>query len=411
MAGSTLIKGIDCLLTMDVDGGTGQLGERRDVSVVMEGGEVAWIGPSENEPSADVLVDGSGCVALPGLVDCHTHTLWAGSRSDEFEQRLAGARYEDILEAGGGILSTVRATRAASEDELVRLGTERLLRMRARGVLTVEIKSGYGLEREAEVRMLRAARRAAEQAGVGVVTTYLGAHTIPAELRHDRAAYVHDIVYNQLPAVVGLADAVDVYVDRGAFTLEEGLQILRAGKALGLSVRAHAEQVTHTGIAAAAAALGATSVDHLERLDEVGVRAIAASGSVAVLLPGAMLYLRDSAPPVAALRAAGVPLAVATDFNPGSSPVDDLWICASLACVTLGLTVSEALLGITRVAALALARPDLGRVRVGDRGGLVLAEPAPGQPATAASLVQFMGAPKLRYLAGARLSAPRTALP
>ena len=409
MAGSTVIKGIDCLLTMDEEAGEGPLGERRDVAVVMDGGEVAWIGPSDDAPPADREVDGSGCVALPGLVDCHTHTIWAGSRSGEFEQRLAGARYEDILEAGGGILSTVKATRAASEAELVRLGAQRLLRMRARGVLTVEIKSGYGLEREAELRMLRAARRAAHQAGVGVVTTFLGAHTIPAEWRHDRDAYVTDLIHNQLPAVMGLADAVDVYVDRGAFTLEEGLRILRAGKALGLSVRAHAEQVSYTGIAGAAAALGATSVDHLERLNDEGVAAIARSSAVAVLLPGAMLYLSDAAPPVPALRAAGVPMAVATDFNPGSSPVDDLWTCATLACVTMGLTVSEALLGITRVAALALARPDLGRVRVGDRGGLVLAQPAAGQPATAASLVQFMGAPELRYLEGAALSAPQTA--
>lgn len=403
MRPTRVIRRIDTLLTMDPRAGEGRLGRMDGGAVAVAGDRVVWVGPDREAPDAPEVVDGSGCIALPGLVDCHTHTVFAGSRAREFEARLAGARYSDILEAGGGILSTVRATRAASEAELVDVATRRLTGMAARGVTTVEVKSGYGLEPAAEARCLRAAREAGRRAGVRVLTTFLGAHAVPVERRGDRAAYVDEVVTTQLEAVAGLADFVDVYVDRGAFSLEEGRRVLEAGARAGLRPRIHAEQVAFTGAARMAAELGALSADHLERIDDEGIAAMAAHGTVAVLLPGAMLYLRDEAPPVAKLRAAGVPLAVATDFNPGTSPVADLWVCATLACLTMGLTVEEALLGITAVAADALGRPDLGRIAVGAPADLVLVRPPPGEPCEPASLVQHLGAPEVvaRYLAGA----------
>jgi imidazolonepropionase len=343
------------------------------------------------------VISARGTIALPGLVDCHTHAVWAGSRADEYLRRLRGEPYEGILAAGGGILSTVRATRATPEDELTRLAAARLLRMRERGVTTVEIKSGYGLAPEPELRILRAARRAGEQAGVRVVRTFLGGHAVPEEHRADRKAYVREIVEVQLPAIAGEADLIDVYVDRGAFTVAEGERILRAGRATGLGVRIHAEQVGYTGAAAMAAALGALSADHLERIDEAGIAAMAAAGTVAVLLPGALLSLRDTPPPVARLREAGVPLAVATDLNPGTSPTDDLWLAASLACLTMGLTVEEALRGITVVAARALGRVDRGRLAPGLLADLVCMDPPPGEPASAAALIQFWSGGRVRH--------------
>lgn len=358
-------------------------------SVGFKDGELSYLGPAAQAPSAEVVIDGQGMVALPGLVDPHTHAVWAGSRADEFEQRLAGAKYADILEAGGGILSTVAATRQADESTLTQLARARLSGMVDRGVTTVEIKSGYGLNPETEARMLRAARACTDTCRV--ITTYLGAHTIPAEHRAHRAAYVSEVIGPGLQACAPLADHIDVYCDRGAFTLDEAREILEAGKAAGLKIRAHAEQVTHTGIAEAAAALGATCVDHLEHLNADGIAAMAAHGTIAVLLPGAQAYLGDPAPPVAALREAGVKMAVGTDLNPGSSPLHDLWTAATLACIAQGLTVNEAILGITRHAGLALGRPDLGWLGPDSAADLALFAPPPGEPATAASLIQHMG--------------------
>ncbi len=379
------------LLTMDPTMGSGPLGAIHDAAVATGGGEILWMGPSDQAPTAP-SVERREAVGLPALVDCHTHAVWAGSRADEFQRRLAGASYTEILEAGGGILSTVRATRTASEAELTSLAAERMRRARGRGVGTMEVKGGYGLEPSTEARMLRAARGAGEVAGVRVLTTFLGAHAIPAEHRANRDAYVAEVLGAQLDACAAHADFVDAYVDRGAFTVEEGRRVLEAGRARGLGVRIHAEQVAFTGAAAMAAELGALSADHLERIDDAGIEAMAKAGTVAVMLPGAMLYLNDIPPPVAKLRAAGVPMAVATDLNPGSSPVVDLWTCATLACVTMGLTVEEALLGITARGADALGRPDLGRLRVGSPDSLIAVELPPGEPASAAALVQYLGA-------------------
>lgn len=402
-----LVADVSLLLTMDAAQGEGPLGALREVAVGIRGETIAWVGPAADAPPARRVVSARGAVVLPGLIDCHTHAIWAGSRADEWRRRLAGESYTAILEAGGGILSTVRATRAAPYAELVAVGAARLRRLAARGVTTVEVKSGYGLNVETELAMLRAARDAADAANVGVVRTFLGAHTVPAELRHDRAAYVRQVIDEQLPQCAPEADAIDVYVDRGAFTVEEGEQILRAGAARGLGVRIHAEQVAYTGAAAMAARLGATSADHLEQIDAAGIAAMAEHGTVAVLLPAAMLYLRDPAPPVAALREAGVPFAVATDWNPGTSPVGDPWIAATLACVTMGLTVEEALLGLTVNAARALGRAGIGVVRVGAPADLVVMEPPPGEPPSAGALVQPMGvvAPRVVVRRGAISSA------
>jgi imidazolonepropionase len=385
-----LVEHIDVLLTMDSSHGD-RLGRIIDGAVLMDGDRIVWCGASDKAPEAEEVVDGSGCIGLPGLIDCHTHMAWAGSRADEFQQRLAGAQYSDILEAGGGILSTVGATRRASLEWLTEVTEARLRRAAAQGVTTVEIKSGYGLESDTERRQLLAARAAAARVGVQVVTTFLGAHAIPAEWRPDREGYIRDIVEKQLPNIVDVADCIDAYVDRGAFTVEEGRRILRAGKEAGLTVRVHAEQVAHTGAAAMAARLGATSADHLEQIDDGGIAAMAAAGTVAVLLPGAMLYLKDRPPPVERLRAAGVPMAVATDFNPGSSPVADLWTCMTLACVTMGLTVEEALLGTTVHAASALGLAQSGQLKPGFKADLALFKPPPGEPVREAVLVQHLG--------------------
>jgi len=365
------------------------LGELKDVSVGFTDGELSYLGPAADAPEAQTIIDGRGLVGTPGLVDPHTHSVWAGSRADEFEQRLAGAKYSDILEAGGGILSTVKATRAADEQTLTELCRARLKGMRARGVTTVEIKGGYGLNVQTEARMLRAARACTDT--LRVVTSFLGAHTIPKEHRDNRQAYIDEVMGPQLEAVADISDHIDVYCDRGAFTLEESVAILTAGKRAGLKVRAHAEQVTHTGMAAAAARLGATCVDHLEQLDAEGIQAMTENNTVAVLLPGAQLYLKDPTPPVAALRQAGVPMAVGTDLNPGSSPLHDIWTAATLSCIAQGLTVEEAILGITRNAGLALGRPELGWIGSGSVADLALFAPPPGEPPTAASLIQHMG--------------------
>ena len=386
---TTSVQNIRRLYTMDP--GRDGLGIVDNAAVVIDRGRVSWVGPTEAAPAADRVVDGTGLIGLPGLVDPHTHAVWAGSRADEFAQRLAGARYADILEAGGGILSTVAATREADAVQLREHARLRLDHMRSRGVTTVEVKSGYGLNPTTELLMLEAA--ATEHHSIAVVRTFLGAHTVPREFRQNRTAYVEQIIEEQLPLCAPHADFVDVYCDRGAFDRDEAVAILSAGKALGLKVRAHAEQVSYTGIAEAAAKLGATALDHLEKIDEAGIAAMADAGTVAVLLPGAQLYLKDDAPPVEALREAGVPIAIGTDLNPGSSPVHDLWTAATLSTLIAGLTMEEALLGITRHAAQALGLHDRGHLAIGAKGDIALFQPPPGEPASMESLLQHMGRP------------------
>ena len=383
-----LVSPILELHTMNSELGEGPLGTLKDAAVGYENGRLAYVGPSASAPEAARTLDAHGCVGLPGLVDCHTHTLFAGSRAREFERRLAGESYTAILEEGGGILSTVRSTRNASDEALMKLVYDRLQGFLQRGVTTVEIKSGYGLSVSQELRLCRLLAEGSWP--VHVETTFLGAHAIPQEYRESRDAYVQAVIEEMIPGVAGLADAVDVYCDRGAFTLEESRRILQAGIQAGLIGRIHAEQVDWTGAAAMAAEVGCASADHLERLDSAGIEAMASSGMVAVLLPGAQLYLRDSAPPARELAEAGVPLAVATDFNPGSSPVRDLLSCASLACIQMGLTVEEAFLGITKNAAHALGRPERGWIGPEATADLCLFRLPAGETASA-SLIQYLG--------------------
>eukprot|EP01060_Flectonema_neradi_P002000 TRINITY_DN1120_c6_g1_i1.p1 TRINITY_DN1120_c6_g1~~TRINITY_DN1120_c6_g1_i1.p1 ORF type:complete len:414 (+),score=98.30 TRINITY_DN1120_c6_g1_i1:73-1314(+) len=385
---SLTVHNISSLYTMDSNVGEGELGLLHNAAVAFEGNKVVYVGPTEGAPKSDEMVNGEGMVGVPGLVDCHTHTVYAGSRADEFGRRLAGATYSEILEQGGGILSTVRSTREASEEELTSLARARVTRMLKKGVTTVEIKSGYGLTPEDELKMLKAAKGCSDI--VNVKTTFLGAHTTPAEFRQNQPAYVDQVVNEQLPLAAPYADAIDVFCDKGAFTLEEGIRILTAGKNLGLKIKAHSEQIIHTGISKAASQLGAMSVDHLERLTDDDIAAMKAAGTVAVVLPGAQVYLKDTSPPVERLRAAGVPMAVATDLNPGSSPIHDLWSCATLSCIVQGLTMNEALLGITKHAGVALGDTSLGWLGVGSAADMSLQLPPPGEEPIMQSLIQHI---------------------
>jgi imidazolonepropionase len=345
-------------------------GMMRDAAVAMAGDRIAWIGPARELPplpSSLEVVDARGALVTPGLIDCHTHLVFAGERSQEFELRLAGATYQQVAQAGGGIMSTVRATRAASEDALLELACDRAARLLAEGVTTLEVKSGYGLDLENELKLLRVARRIGERLPVSVHTTLLAAHAVPPEYAGRADDYVDFVIDEILPAAATgqLADSVDAFCERIAFSPAQVDRLFARARTLGLPVRLHAEQLSNSGGAALAAAHGALSADHLEHLDEAGARAMADAGSVAVLLPVAFYFLRETRlPPMELLRRHGVPLAVASDYNPGSAPLLSLRLAMNMACVLFGLTVTEVLLGVTRQAARALG---LGH----DRGSLL----------------------------------------
>ena len=325
-------------------------------AVAAEGGRIGFVGPQADAPTgACETMDCEGRWITPGLIDCHTHLVHAGTRAAEWRMRLAGARYDEIAAAGGGIVSTVQAVRAASEADLVAASLPRLDAMLADGVTTVEIKSGYGLSLDDELRMLRAAKALAAARPVRVAATFLGAHSVPPEYKGRADDYVALVCDAMIPAVAGLADAVDVYCDTVGFTPAQTERVLVAAKAAGLPVKIHAEQLSDQHGAALAARYGALSADHLEHLGADGIAAMAAAGSVAVLLPGAYYFLRDETkPPVAALVAAGVPLAVATDCNPGTSPLTSLRLAMNMAATLFGLTVEQCWLGVTRHAVRAL---------------------------------------------------------
>lgn len=365
--------------TMAEDGGP--WGAVHDAAVAVRDGRIAWVGPvadlegAPGELAREVHTVRGGWIT-PGLIDCHTHLVFGGDRADEFEMRLQGASYAEIARAGGGILSTVRATREASDEELERSAAGRLRSLLAEGVTTVEIKSGYGLDTETELRMLRVARRLGETHPVDVRTTLLAAHAVPPEYAGRREAYVDLVVGEILPRAVelGLADAVDAFLESIAFTPRDVDRVFEAAAERGLPVRLHADQLEDGGGAALAARHGALSADHLEHASPGGVDAMAAAGTVAVLLPGAFYFLREStAPPVRRLRDAGVPMAVATDANPGSSPALSPLLVMNMACILLGLTPEEALAGTTREAARALGLlHDRGTVEVGKRADLAI---------------------------------------
>ncbi len=329
-------------------------------AIVVTQGMVRWLGPQADVPAEFHALprhDGGDALVTPGLVDCHTHLVYGGQRANEFAMRLAGASYEEVAKAGGGIVSSVRATREASEDELFASAGKRLESLLAEGVCAIEIKSGYGLSLEHERKQLRVARRLGEAYGVTVRTTFLGAHALPPEYAGRSSDYIAVVCDEMLPALAaeGLVDAVDVFCERIAFSLEETERVFQAAKRLSLPVKLHAEQLSDMGGAALAARYGALSCDHIEHLSQAGIDAMRDAGTVAVLLPGAFYTLRDTTvPPIAALRAAGVPMAVSTDHNPGTSPALSLLLMVNMACTLFRLTVPEAVDAVTVHAARAL---------------------------------------------------------
>ena len=367
----------DCRLATMAESGAAY-GAVEDGALLVRDGRIVWAGargdlPAHEAATIDRL---DGRWVTPGLVDCHTHLVFGGDRSGEFEQRLGGATYEEIARAGGGIVSSVAATRAASEDALYASAVARLAGLKATGVTTVEIKSGYGLDQDSELKMLRVARRIGREAGVRVRTSYLGLHAVPPEWKADRGRYVDLAVDQILPAAhaEGLVDAVDAYCEPIAFSTEEVARLFDRAKALGLPVRLHADQLSDGGGAALAARYGALSADHVEHTNEAGVQAMAAAGVVAVLLPGAWLMLRETVlPPIDPFRRHGVAMAVATDCNPGTSPVASMTAAINLACVQFRLTPEEALAGATRIAARALGlEAEVGTLEAGKAADLAV---------------------------------------
>jgi imidazolonepropionase len=344
--------------------GAAPYGHIADGAVAARDGRIVFVGPRSDLPralSTRETIDSEGRWITPGLIDCHTHLVHAGHRAHEFERRLAGASYEDIARAGGGILSTVRATRAASEADLVAGALPRLDALLSEGVTTVEIKSGYGLDLATEIRQLSAARRLGRERPVDVVTTFLGAHALPPEAGGDKDAYIDRVCREMIPVIAaeGLADAVDGFCEGIAFSPAQVARVFEAATATGLPVKLHADQLSNLHGAALAARYGALSADHLEHIDEAGVMAMAASGTVAVLLPGAFYFLREAqAPPVDLFRRHRVPMALATDCNPGSSPLTSLLLAMNMGATLFRMTVEECLAGVTREAARALGRLD-----------------------------------------------------
>ena len=331
--------------------------------------------PGPLESLAERVESAHGALVTPGLIDCHTHLVFAGDRAREFELRLQGASYADIAKAGGGILSSVRATRAASEDELLAASLPRALALLRDGVTTLEIKSGYGLDTVTEMKMLRVARRIGAELGIGVRTTFLGAHALPAEYTGRADDYIAFVCDTMLPAVAqaGLADAVDAFCEGIGFTLAQTQRVFDAARAHGLPVKLHAEQLSLLGGATMAARCGALSADHLEYITDDCALAMAQAGTVAVLLPGAFVCLRETRlAPIDSLRKHGVAIAVATDCNPGTSPLLSLRLAMALACAQFRLTPEEALRGATVNAAKAVGLPDRGRLTIGQRADLVV---------------------------------------
>ena len=351
-----------------------------DGAVGCRDGMIDFVGALRDLPTAaadlaDNVVDAGGALLTPALVDCHTHLVFGGNRAGEFEQRLQGASYEDIARAGGGIVSSVRATRTADEDALFEAALPRALALRDDGVATLEIKSGYGLDRDNEIKMLRVARRLGRATGQQVRTTFLAAHALPPEFAGRADAYIDAICEDMLPAAAdeGLVDAVDAFCERIGFTPAQTRRVFERARELHLPVKLHADQLSDLGGAALVAEFAGLSADHVEYTSTASVSAMAERGTVAVLLPGAFLCLRETTPPpIDAFRAAGVPMAVATDANPGTSPLLSLRLAMSLGCTLFRLTPEESLRGATVHAARALGLHDRGRIAVGQRADLAL---------------------------------------
>jgi imidazolonepropionase len=351
-----------------------RLGIIEDGAIVVRGGRIVWVGPDAECPPTDGAreIDAARRIVLPGLIDPHTHLVFAGTRIDEFARKMAGEAYASIAASGGGIASTVRVTRSTSDEDLLASARARALAMRACGVTTVEVKSGYGLTVRDELRLLRIARRLGSERIVHTSPTLLGAHVVPPERLGDRAAYLTEVIEEMIPraAAEGLADACDVYLDENAFTRDEAAAVLGAAARAGLRIKAHVGQFCDLGGAELVAALGGLSCDHLEQVSDEGLRAMAQVGVRAVLLPAAWRTLRQTPPDAARLRAYGVSMAIATDCNPGTAPCTDLPLCAALAVRDAGVTLEEAILGITVEAARAIGVADAGVIAPGARADL-----------------------------------------
>ena len=368
------------ILLTDLSAATMQVGYGLipDAAIVAKGDRILWIGPRADLPAAHSALPETalgGRLVTPALIDCHTHITFGGNRAEEFELRLQGASYEEIARRGGGILSTVTATRAATEDEIVAAALPRLDAIMADGAGTVEVKSGYGLTTPDELKLLRAARRLGTLRSVTITTTHLAAHAIPPEYAGRSDAYIDEVAIPSLTAAhaEGLVDAVDAFCEGIAFSPAQVERLFNHAKTLGLPVKLHAEQLSDLNGAALAARFGAQSVDHLEYLSPEGIAAMATAGCVAVILPGAFYTLRETQmPPIAALRAAGVPMAVATDCNPGSSPMTSLPLAMNMACTLFRMTPLEALLGTTAHAARALGLTDRGTLAAGQCADLAV---------------------------------------
>ncbi len=361
--------------------GSDDYGIVRNAALATRAGRIAWIGPAEElrgDPASHAarVEDLGGAWVTPGFIDCHTHLVYAGNRASEFEMRLKGASYAEIARAGGGILSTVRAVRAATEDEVYAQSRPRLEALMAEGVTTLEIKSGYGLDTANEIKLLTVIQRLKADTPLTIVPTFLGAHTVPPEFKGREDAYVQVVIEEMLPEVArrGLATAVDVFCESIGFSLPQTQRIFEAARAHGLAVKLHAEQLSDMKGAAMAARYRALSVDHLEYLDVDAIPSLVEGGCVAVLLPGAFYYLNETRkPPVDALRKAGVPMAISTDANPGTSPVLSIRSMMNMACVLFGLTPAEALAGVTVNAARALGCQDhIGTLAVGKAADLAV---------------------------------------
>lgn len=354
------------------------LGVVEDGVVAVRDGVILYADSTAGAPAFEAaeVIDCEGRWITPGLIDPHTHLVHGGDRAQEFELRLAGASYEEIARAGGGIVSTMQATRAASQDDLVASALPRLDTLIAEGLTTIEIKSGYGLSLDDELKSLRAARALGQARPVSVTTTFLGAHALPPDYAGDPDGYIDHVCYQMIPAVAaeGLADAVDAFCEGIGFSPAQTRRVFEAARAHGLPVKLHAEQLSNLNGAALAAAFGALSADHLEHLDAAGVAAMAQAGTTAVLLPGAFYFVRETQlPPIAALRAAGVPMALATDCNPGTSPLTSLLLTMNMAATLFRMTVDECLAGVTREAARALGRLDtVGTLEAGKACDLAL---------------------------------------
>ncbi|MEM1429954.1 MAG: imidazolonepropionase [Pseudomonadota bacterium] len=345
----------------------------RDAAIVLYGARIGWVGPAAEAPATARVVECGGRLVTPGLIDCHTHIVYGGNRAAEFEKRLTGVSYAEIARQGGGIAATVAATRAASAEALLAAALPRIDALIAGGVTTVEIKSGYGLDIETELKMLRVARRLATLRPIRVRTSFLGAHAVPSGAGADR--YIDDVCLPALEAAQaeGLADAVDGFCEGIAFDTAQIARVFTRAAALGLPVKLHAEQLSHLGGTELAAGFGALSADHVEYATAADAKALAAAGTVATLLPGAFYTLHEKQrPPVDAFRANGVPMAVATDWNPGSSPLGSVLLAMNMACTLFGLTPEEALAGTTRIAAQALGLHDAGTVAEGQAADLCI---------------------------------------